>query len=427
MLDVEAALAWAQGQVGAIRASDAKVIAAKASTRFVKLQRVKQLEEETKHETMAVVNALAEAAGKSGAQVHLGATSNDILDTALALQINDALALIEKQLFELETLLMKLARKYARTVMVGRTHGQQALPITLGLKFAVWLREVARHLERLAECRPRVVVGKMTGAVGTMAGLGHKADRVQSLVMKRLSLGEPEVTTQILQRDRYAELMGLLANIASSLDKFATEIRNLQRTEIAEVSEPFVRETQVGSSTLPQKANPRICENISSLARLVRGLVGPSLELVVSWHERDLTNSATERFTIPEAFILVNHMLASMTYVLSGLKVDTKRIAQNVKQAGGVILAEAVMLSLVNKGMPRQQAHGLVRRIALEALDKGKDFHEALLRDSSVRRLLSPNEINKALDSKNYLGKTELLITKALKKTEHERASARKF
>ena len=219
-------------------------------------------------------------------------------------------------------MLLDLTGRYRDTLMIGRTHAQHALPMTLGLKFAVWVRETARHVERLSQCRQRVLVGKMSGAIGTMAGFGKNAREIQELVMKRLELRAAEVTSQIVQRDRYAEMICLFAIVASSLDKFATEIRNLQRPEIDELAEPFAVGKQVGSSAMPQKKNPWRSENISSLAKIERSLVGPALEGVVTWHERDLSQSASERFIIPEAFILLDHMLGSMIRILSGLRIN---------------------------------------------------------------------------------------------------------
>lgn len=421
MLDVEAALARAQAKVGDIPASDAATISKKASTRTVRLERVKQIETKTKHETAAVVEALSEVCGKSGRYVHLGATSSDILDTATALQVRDALRLIMKRLDQLETTLLMQADKHSDTICIGRTHGQHALPITLGLKFAVWLREISRHTSRLRECSPRVVVGKLTGAVGTMAGLGDHAREVQSLVMEDLRLGAPEVTTQILQRDRYAELVCALANLASSIDKFSTEIRNLQRTEIDEVREPFDLKTQIGSSAMPHKMNPRISENISSVAKVVRSLVQPSLESVVTWHERDLTQSAAERFTIPEAFILTEHILSGINHVLSELRVSPDRMARNLDLTGGMELSEAIMSALVKKGMERPRAFKLIRTLSIESSTRQKPFQDLVRGNLEVAKLLSGKELDFVFDPRNYLGKTRDLIRYAIERTREER------
>lgn len=421
MLDVEASLARAQAKVGDIPASDAATISKKASTQTVRLKRVKQIEARTKHETVAVVEALSEACGKSGRYVHLGATSSDVLDTAAALQVRDALRLIMRRLDQLEETLLTQASKYSETICVGRTHGQHALPITLGFKFAVWLREISRHISRLRECTPRVVVGKLAGAVGTMAGLGDHALEVQSLVMEELGLGTPEVTTQILQRDRCAELVCVLANLASSIDKFSTEIRNLQRTEIDEVREPFDFKTQIGSSAMPHKMNPRISENISSVAKVVRSLVQPSLESVVTWHERDLTQSAAERFTIPEAFVLTDHILAGINHVLADLWVSPDRMARNLDLTGGMELSEALVSALVDKGMERARAFKLIRNLSIDSITGKKTFQDLVRKNVEIAKLLSEKELDFVFDPGNYLGKTMDLIRRAIERTRQER------
>lgn len=423
MLDVEAALAHAQAKVGDIPHKDAATITKKASTRNVRLERVRQIEARTKHETAAVVEALSEACGKSGQYVHMGATSSDMLDTATALQVKDALQLILKRLDEFERTLLTLTEKYSDTMCVGRTHGQHALPITLGLKFAVWLREVSRHISRLHECTPRAAVGKLTGAVGTMAGLGDHALEIQRLVMEDLKLGTAEVTTQIIQRDRHAELVFALGNLASSIDKFATEIRNLQRTEIDEAREPFDVKSQIGSSAMPHKMNPRISENISSLAKIVRSLVHPSLESVITWHERDLTQSAAERFTIPEAFILTEHMLGSFNGVLSDLRVSPDRMIRNLDLTGGMELSEALVSALVKKGMHKPRAFKLARAISIESTTRHKRFQDLVRENGEVAKFLSRSELESVFDPRNYLGKTSDLIRLAVEKTRQERRS----
>jgi adenylosuccinate lyase len=421
MLDVEAALAWAQSEVGEIPRRDAEKIMEMASIKHVKVSRIKEIEREIKHDVMALVKALAEACGSSGAYVHLGVTSYDIVDTARALQLKEALNIIERRLNDLELVLLKLADKYKHTIMMGRTHGQHALPITFGLKMAVWMREVSRHIQRLRECKRRILVGKMTGAVGTQAGLGPNALKIQELVMSKLGLQPVEVSTQIVQRDRHAELICLLAIIASTLDKFATEIRELQRTEIAEVFEPFEEQKQVGSSTMPHKRNPEICERICGLAKVVRGLVIPALENIPTWHERDLTQSSAERFIIPESCILVDYMLHLMIWVLSNLRVDEERMRRNIDLTEGRALAESVMIALVKKGMSRQEAHELLRQLAIKSSSEKLTFKEALLKNEVVSRMLTEREIDEALDPRKYLGTTIEQIESAIKKTLQER------
>ena len=418
-LDVEAALAWAHAEVGNIPREDAQKIMEMASTRYVKIERVKEIEKEIRHDVMAMVKALAEVCGKSGAYVHLGATSYDIVDTATALQLKEALNLIEKKLTELEKILIEKAEEHKETIMVGRTHGQHALPITLGFKFAVWMKEISRHIQRLRECKKRILVGKMSGAVGTMAGLGPHAMKIQKLVMQRLGLKPAEITTQIVQRDRHAELVCLLAMIASTLDKFATEIRELQRPEIGEMAEPFLREKQIGSSTMPHKRNPELCERICGLAKIMRSLTVPALENIVTWHERDLTQSSAERFIIPEACILIDYMLRLMTGIIENLYVDKEKMRRNLEITQGRIMSEAVMIKLVEKGMNRQEAHELLRKLAIKSQIEKRHFKQILLENEIIGKFLNENEIEEALKPENYLGtaiqQVELILREAKK------------
>ena len=404
LLDVEAALAWAHAEVGNIPRKDAEKIGRMSSLRYVKLARVKAIEKEIKHDIAALVRALSDACGSSGAYVHLGATSYDIVDTANALQLKEALQIIEKKLLCLRHILQEKTEIYKATVMMGRTHGQHALPITLGFKFAVWTCEISRHIHRLRECRERVLVGKISGAVGTQAGLGEHASQIQELVMKRVGLRAAEISTQIVQRDRYAELICLLSLISSSLENFATEIRELQRPEIGELFESFEVEKQIGSSTMPHKRNPEICERICGLARIVRSLSVPALENVVTWHERDLTQSSAERFIFPEACILVDYLLELMINIVANLRVDENRMIQNISLTQGRAMSEAVMMALVKKGVNRQEAHELLRKLTIKSEVEKRGFKKVLIENKIVSSKLSENEIDDALDPKNYLG-----------------------
>ena len=404
MLDVEAALAWAHAQVGNISKKDAERIMASALLERVKLSRIKEIEHEIRHDVAALVRALAEASGPSGAFVHLGATSYDIVDTANALQLKEALELIELRLDNLHEILRGKAQQYKETLMIGRTHGQHALPITLGFKFAVWMCEISRHIQRLKGCEGRVIVGKMSGAVGTQAAFGSHAMEIQKLVMDRLGIKAAEISSQIVQRDRHAELVCLLAIVASSLENFATEVRELQRPEIAELFEAFEEKKQVGSSTMPHKQNPETCETVCGLARIVRSLVIPALENVVTWHERDLTQSSAERFIIPEACILVDHMLSLMSNIVANLRVDERRMMKNVELTQGRALSEAVMTALAKKGVNRQEAHEILRKLTIESDVEKRPFREVLLRDAIVSKKLSEEEIDHSLNPRNYLG-----------------------
>lgn len=421
LLDVEAALAWAHAQVGNIPRDDAEKIAKMASTEYVKLSRIKEIEKEIKHDIMSLVRAFAEVCGRSGAHIHLGATSYDIVDTARGLLLREAIDIIAHKLDRLELVLINASGRHKSTIMMGRTHGQHALPVTFGLKLAVWMREVSRHIQRLNECRKRVVVGKMSGAVGTQAGLGPKAMEIQDLTMKKLNMEAAEVSTQIVQRDRHAELVCLLAMIASSLDKFATEIRELQRTEIAEVFEPFEERVQVGSSTMPHKRNPQLCERVCGLAKIMRGLVVPALENISTWQERDLTQSSAERFILPEACILIDYMLHIMIGVLSDLQVDEERMAENLMLTEGLAMSEAVMIALAEKGMSRQEAHELVRKLTIKSTVEKTAFRDTLLREKAVTNLLSEAEIDETLNPWNYLGTSVQQVEKAIEKTRKER------
>jgi len=414
MLEVEAALAKAQAALGMIPEEAARVITERASLKYVSLERVKKIEQQIRHDVMAMVLALSEACGEYGGYVHYGATSYDIVDTAWGLILKRALEILRSRLLSLERTLIRLVQRYRNTVMVGRTHGQHALPITLGLKFAVWLAEVDRHIDRLDQVRDRVVVGKMTGAVGTQAAFGERGLELQRLVLRELELGEPLVTTQILQRDRYAELVCLLAILASSLDKFATEIRNLQRTEIDEIREAFDVSRQVGSTAMPHKRNPIRCERVSGLARVVRGLVSPALENVVSWHERDLANSSAERFLLPEALILVDYMVSLMEQVLSGLEVNEEAIRRNLYLTGGAILSERLVVELVKRGVGRQEAHELVRKAAMRAYASKRRFSDVVKEDPQITKYIQPDELDMLLDPVSYLGTTQQQIDRLL-------------
>jgi len=421
MLDVEAALAWAHAEVGDIPREDAENIMKRASTRHVKLERVKEVERHIKHDLASIVRVLAEQSGSSSAYVHLGATSYDIVDTANALLLRDALELIEQKLDCLEEILIEKADKYKRTIMAGRTHGQHALPTTLGFKFAVWMRETARNLQRLRQCRRRLIVGKMTGAVGTQAGLGRHAAKIQELVMKKLEIEPADISTQIVQRDRHAEMVCVFAISASSLDNIATEIRELQRPEIAELFEAFEHKKQVGSSTMPHKRNPEICERICGLAKVLRGLVVPSLENIVTWHERDLTQSSSERFIIPEACILLDYILFLAIDVLTNLRVDTDRMRVNLEITEGRIMSEAIMTALFQKGMNRQEAHELLRKLTTKSILEDRPFKEILAESKEVCKFLTERDTAKALDPENYLGTAVKQVDAAVRKTRRER------
>ncbi|NJE62378.1 adenylosuccinate lyase [Thermococcus sp. 21S7] len=408
LLDVEAALARAHAKLGNIPEESARVISERANTKWVKLDRVKEIEAEIHHDIMAVVKALSEVCHEHGKYVHLGATSNDIIDTANVLLIKESLAIVENDLREMRSILKNLAKEHKYTVCIGRTHGQHAVPTTYGMKFAIWLDEIQRHLDRIEELKERILVGQMSGAVGTMASFGDKGLEIQRLVMEDLGLKPARISNQIIQRDVYAELMAVLALIASTLDKIALEIRNLQRTEILEISEPFGRK-QVGSSTMPHKRNPIRSEKVSGLARVLYSNVIPALLNNPLWHERDLTNSSVERVILPESFVLLDEMLKSMKKVLSGLEFFPENIERNLYMTHNLIMAEPLMLKLTEKGMGRQEAHELVRQLAMKAFGENRDLIEVARENEDVKEFLTEDDFE-SLKPENYIGMAPQIV-----------------
>ena len=408
LLDVEAALARAHAKLGNIPEESARIISERANTKWVRLERVKEIEAEIHHDIMAVVKALSEVCGEHGKYVHLGATSNDIIDTANALLIKESLEIVKNDLREIRSILKNLARKHKYTVCIGRTHGQHAVPTTYGMKFAIWLDEIQRHIDRIEALKERVLVGQMSGAVGTMASFGDKGLEIQRLVMEDLGLKPARISNQIIQRDVYAELMMVLALIASTLDKIALEIRNLQRTEILEVSEPFGKK-QVGSSTMPHKRNPILSEKVSGLARVLYSNVIPALLNNPLWHERDLTNSSVERVILPESFVLLDEMLKSMKKVLSGLEFFPENIERNLYMTHNLIMAEPLMLKLAERGMGRQEAHELVRGLAMRAFRENRDLIDVARGNKDVRKFLTGEDFE-SLKPENYIGMAPKIV-----------------
>jgi len=401
-LRVEAALALSEAELGMVPADAAAAIDQAANLSHVSLERVDALERTLRHDVMAITRALAEAAGPSGRWVHFGATSADITDTALALELKESAAILRGDLTELARTLVALARTHRATPEVGRTHGQHGVPISFGYKVAVAAAEVSRHRDRLDELVPRLAVGKMAGAVGTGAGFGARAAELETSVMRRLGLTADEAPTQIVGRDRIAEFTNLLALIASTAERLATEVRNLQRTEIAEVSEPFDEAHQVGSSTMAQKRNPMVSENVTSLARLVRAFALPPLENMVQWHERDLANSANERIVLPHAIVLTDDLLTKLTEVFHGLHVDAPKMAAEVARSGGGAMTENLMLALTTKGLARSTAHELLRTLTSDGA-KGPPLAERAKAHPAVRAHLSPAEVDSLLDPSTYV------------------------
>lgn len=404
MVKVEAALLKALAEAGVVPSEAAEKVWTVVENEAVTLEAVNRWERITDHEVVAVVKALAEVSGVYGGYIHLGATSNDITDTVLATQLRDSINLIMRRLKDLASVLSELAEKYRDLVCLGRTHGVAALPITLGFKFAVYATEVVRHIDRLREAKPRICVGKMSGAVGTMASFGKKGFQIQKRVMELMGVEEPLIATQVVPRDGLAEFITLAAMIASTLDKIANEIRNLQRTEIREVEEPFREESQVGSSTMPHKRNPIKCEKVCGLAKVLRSEALAALENVVLEHERDLTNSSCERVIVPEVCLLLDEQLRTLVKVLRGLRVYPENIRRNLDSMRGLIMSEAVMMAMVSKGADRQWAHEVVRRCSMEAWKTGKHLKEILTANPEVRKYLTAEEVERVMKPENYIG-----------------------
>lgn len=397
----EVALARAEAAHGIIPREDAETIAANAPE--TRLERVKEIEAEIDHDMMAIVKALAEICGSAGRWIHYGATSNDILDTATALQLRESLALIEEKLGRLLSILLFRSAETRTLVCAGRTHGQIGVPTTYGLRFAIWASEISRHIERLRQMRPRIVVGQLTGAVGTQAALGDIGIEVQETMMEFLGIHPVDVSNQLISRDRYAEYFMFLANVATTLDKIGLEIRLMQRSEIGELSEAFGKK-QVGSSTMPHKRNPIKTEQVCGLARIVRSAVGPALQNNVLWDERDLTNSSPERVIFPEASILADHILRVMIDVMDGLEFNKTNIRRNLMMLRGVNLAESVMIELTKRGMSRQEAHEVMREASMQALSEDRDLALVLAERPEITRFVTLEDLEQLLDPDAYIG-----------------------
>ncbi len=414
LLEVERALIWAHSKMGRVSPEDYDAIAEISDPGIVTADRVDELEEETKHDIMALTKAMAESAGEAGWCVHLGATSNDIVDSAVALQIKDSISIQDESLRRLVLTMCEIADREKGTVMLGRTHGQAAVPITFGLKVAVWVDEFRRHLDRLDEITSRCTTGKFLGAVGTGAAQGERALELQELVLSNLGLEVPVATTQVVGRDRYVEWVSWMANVATSIEKVLQEIRNLQRTEIGEVSEAFDHEKQVGSSTMAHKKNPITAENACGLARIVRSMIVPSYENALLWHERDLANSSSERFTLSHSMILLDDIISKCDRVLSKLVVDRDRMLQNVEAQNGLIMAEKVMLELVDRGMPRDRAHEELRRASMEAVSNGLNLEIACKSSKPIMEILGEEELSGLFAPESHLGSSSEIVENAI-------------
>ncbi|MFW6141144.1 MAG: adenylosuccinate lyase [Candidatus Saliniplasma sp.] len=417
LLEVEAALARAHAQVGNIPESAAEIISEKANTDVVDWEEVERVEREvTKHDIMALVKVLGRYCGDAEKYIHLGATSNDIIDTGMALQLKEAIGVLEDDLNKLRDTLASRAKEHRDTVMIGRTHAQHAVPMTFGLKLAAYVSEIDRHIERLNQAEDRVTAGKMSGAVGTGAALGDKAEEIQKIIMDDLGLGIEEATGQIIGRDRYAELITLAASISASLQKFATEVRNLQRPEIMEAAEAFDTEKQVGSSTMAHKRNPIIAENISGLARTLRGFVVPTYENMILWHERDLSNSSSERITLSHTLVLLDDILAKSTKLFKNLKVFPENMMKNIEMSKGLVMAEPVMMHLSRKGISRQVAHEILRETSMISIAEDRPLKEVLLENDEVMGVTTKEELDEIFKPESYTGRAGEIVDKVVGK-----------
>lgn len=403
MVRVEGLLAWALGEAEVIPAEAGRAIREVAERGEVTLDDVERHERVVKHETMAVVLSLAEKCGEYGRFVHYGVTSNDILDTVLAVQIKEAGQIVKKKLSALVKRLCELAIEHKETVCLGRTHGRAALPITFGFKLAVFASELARGYERLDRALREAARGKIAGAVGTMAELGEKGWKVRNLVLRELGIEPCEIATQVVPRDSLANLIITLILISSTLDRLANEIRNLQRSEIGEVEEPFALK-QIGSSTMPQKRNPVMSEKVCGLAKLARGLAVGALENIVLEHERDLTNSSFERVAVPEIFLVLDEQLTTSIRIFSGLKVNVDRMRENVLAFAEEIMTERVMLEVVKRGGDRNKCLVELRNCVLRASEEGRRVIDVIAENEYIAKYVTKSELRELMDPFTYLG-----------------------
>ncbi|MGH7405872.1 MAG: adenylosuccinate lyase [Candidatus Methylomirabilales bacterium] len=402
-IEILACEAWAQ--LGKVPVQALEEIKARAA---FDLGRIEALEQKVRHEVIAFLTAVAERVGESSRYIHLGLTSSDVMDTALAFQLQEAADILLEDCDALLETLKTLARIHKQTVMVGRTHGVHAEPMTFGLKVARWYSEMLRNRERLAQAKAAVGYGKVSGAVGTYA---HIPPSIEAYVCERLGLNPEPVSSQIVPRDRHAQFLGMLAIIGATLDSIATEIRHLQRTEVAEVAEPFA-ETQKGSSSMPHKRNPVTCEQISGLSRVLRANAIAALENVPLWHERDISHSSVERIILPDSTIVLDYLLVKAREVLEGLQVYPERMERNIQQTQGLLFSQRVLLALTEKGVTREVAHDLVQRSATKAWEKGEHFQAVLLRDPEVLRHLSVDEVAACFDLTPYLEHVDTIFAR---------------
>ncbi len=394
-LEVEIAACDAWADLGTIpREAVPKIKLARCNFR-----RMEEILKETHHDMTAFLGSVSESIGEESRFIHLGLTSSDVIDTALSLQLVEAARILTQDIKELISVLAQKAIEHKYTVMMGRTHGIHAEPISFGLKMALWVEEMRRNLQRLTEAGRVIAFGKISGAVGTYATVPPE---VESKACHKLGLAPAPISSQVLQRDRHAQFVTTLAIIASSLEKFATEIRALQKTEVREVEEPFGA-NQTGSSAMPHKRNPELCERICGMARLIRGFALTSMENIALWHERDISHSSTERITLPDSCLLLDYSLAIFTSVMKGLQVYPKRMKKNIELTKGLVFSQRTMLALIDKGLSRQNAYKMVQRNAMKAWKGNKRFLNLLKSDPEVTAALSTEELESLFDYQYYL------------------------
>jgi adenylosuccinate lyase len=404
-LQVELAAADAMAAAGLVPVEAARELRAKGAFDIV---RIEEIEKVTQHDVIAFTTAVAEQVGPSARWLHFGLTSSDVVDTAQAVQMREACDVILRGLASAAEAVKQRALEQRRTPMIGRTHGVHAEPMTFGLKLAGWYAELARDVGRVRRAQEAVAVGKISGAVGTFA---HLDPSIEAAVCRELGLEPAPISSQVIQRDRHAELLSALAITAASLEKFALEIRGLQKTEIGEVEEPFAK-GQKGSSAMPHKRNPIGCEQIVGLARLLRGNATAALENVALWHERDISHSSVERVILPDSFIALDHMLRRFTRIVTGLVVYPDRMRQNLERSRGVIFSGQVLLELARRGVTREQAYEWVQRNAMRSFDEQRDFKQLLLADPDVGTVLTPAEIERAFDLDEQLRNVDVIFNR---------------
>jgi adenylosuccinate lyase len=400
-IEIAACEGWAR--LGKIPAEAVAVI--KSRARFDR-ERCREIEAEVNHDVIAFLTAVAENVGDESRYIHIGMTSSDILDTGLALQMRDSAGMILDRIQILRTKVGEKARKYKYTLNIGRSHGVHGEPTTFGLKMALWYDELGRNTERLKQAREMISYGAISGAMGNFA---HLDPRVEEYVCHQLGLKPCPVSTQIIQRDRHAQFITTLAVIASSLEKMATEIRNLQRTEILEVEEPF-RQGQKGSSAMPHKRNPMVSERVAGLARVIRGHAVAALENVALWHERDLTHSSVERVIIADSCILLDYMLDKFTDVVSGLLIYEDNMLDNINKTRGLVFSQELMLALLGKGLLREEAYRLVQRNAMRSWRERLDFKQLILNDPEIMQFITPEELEPVFDLSLYTAQVDYIF-----------------